>query len=306
MVPGPTRPTRSTDSGDTLLTVERAPDLRRIVAAARSEGRTIGFVPTMGALHAGHASLFDRARRDGHFVVVSIYVNPTQFNDPQDFANYPKTQALDDETCSRTGVDLIFRPTNDTVYPEGFDTKVSTGSLAERFEGSHRPGHFDGVATVVLKLFNLVSPDAAYFGRKDFQQLAVVRRMVRDFNLEMSVVGCPTIREADGLAMSSRNVKLGPDSRARAGVLSTALQTAIDALRNGDDVATARASGARVLDSASGVAVDYFEIVDRDSLGPVTTDRVTSSVALVAATIDGVRLIDNMQFDETGHETEAS
>lgn len=252
----------------------------------------------MGALHNGHASLFDRARRDGHFVVASIYVNPAQFNDPQDFANYPKTQTNDDALCRQAGVDLVFRPTSDVVYPPGFDTRVVAGAIAARFEGAHRPGHFDGVATVVLKLFNLVSPDVAYFGRKDFQQLAVIRRMVQDFNLGLTIVGCPTIREADGLALSSRNVKLDPQSRARAATLSTALETAIGALRNGADVASARESATRVLASTEGVVVDYFEIVDRDSLGPVSTARITSSVALVAATLGGVRLIDNMQFNE--------
>lgn len=273
-------------------------DVRRAVADARTHGRTIGFVPTMGALHDGHASLFARALADNHFVVASIFVNPMQFNDPSDLAGYPKTEANDEAICRASGVDLVFRPDNDTIYPEGFDTRVVPGSVARRFEGEHRIGHFDGVATVVLKLLNLVGPDVAYFGRKDFQQLAVIRRMARDLNLGVSIIGCPTVREADGLAMSSRNVKLSSDARTEAACLSRALSTALDRLRAGDSIAEARAAGRRAMSTIPDADVDYFEIVDRNSLGPVSEDMVQQAVVLVAATVGGVRLIDNMQYDE--------
>lgn len=273
-------------------------DVRRAVADARTHGRTIGFVPTMGALHDGHASLFARALADNHFVVASIFVNPMQFNDPSDLAGYPKTEANDEAICRVAGVDLVFRPDNDTIYPEGFDTRVVPGSVARPFEGEHRIGHFDGVATVVLKLLNLVGPDVAYFGRKDFQQLAVIRRMARDLNLGVSIIGCPTVREADGLAMSSRNVKLSSDARTEAACLSRALSIALDRLRAGDSIAEARAAGRRAMSTIPDADVDYFEIVDRNSLGPVSEDMVQQAVVLVAATVGGVRLIDNMQYDE--------
>lgn len=272
-------------------------DVRTTIAEARSSGRSVGFVPTMGALHAGHASLIEEARIHGQFVVVSIFVNPMQFNDPRDLAAYPITTQADDNLCLTAGVDLLWRPTVDDIYPKGFDTVVEPGALASILEGKHRPGHFRGVATVVLKLFNVVTPDCAYFGLKDFQQLAVIRQMVRDLELPVDIIGCPTIREDDGLAMSSRNTKLSDDARRTAGSLSNALTAVVNALRNGDDVAEARAIGLALLSGPSGIDVEYLEIVDRDSLSPLTSNDCSAAVVLVAANVDGVRLIDNLEVD---------
>lgn len=278
-------------------------EVRASVAAARSSGRSIGFVPTMGALHAGHASLIDEARNHGHFVVVSIFVNPMQFNDPRDLAAYPITTQADDSLCVTAGVDLLWRPTVDDIYPSGFDTVVEPGAMASILEGKHRPGHFRGVATVVLKLFNVVAPDFAYFGLKDFQQLAVIRHMARDLELPVDIIGCPTIREDDGLAMSSRNTKLSADARRSAAALSNALTGVVTALRNGDDVAEARAIGLALLSKQPGIDVEYLEIVDRDTLSQLTSNDSSSAVVLVAANIGGVRLIDNLEVDpaRVGH-----
>lgn len=281
-----------------MQSVNGITDLRRIVAEARREGRSIGFVPTMGALHAGHASLIERAKRDGHFVVVSIFVNPLQFNDKNDFAGYPVTEESDSGICRNAGVDVVFRPDSTAIYPEGFETHVVPGSIASRLEGRHRAGHFDGVATVVLKLFNMVAPDSTYFGRKDYQQLSVVRRMVRDLDLPIQVIGCPTVRESDGLAMSSRNVRLSPAARATAPILYRALRTAAEALVVGSDPETARAIGAHVLSEHPDVVVDYFDIARRDTLAPLAKHAVADAVLLVAATIGGIRLIDNLEIEE--------
>lgn len=190
-------------------------DVRAAVRAARSNGGTVAFVPTMGALHSGHVSLIDRARAEASFIVVSIFVNPLQFNDSSDLAAYPRNAGADETMCEHAGVDLLWCPGVDVIYPEGFDTRVEPGALGSSLEGLHRPGHFAGMATVVLKLLNVIAPDVACFGRKDFQQLAVVRRMVRDFDLQVRVIGCPTVREDDGLALSSRNAKLSPRREVR-------------------------------------------------------------------------------------------
>lgn len=298
--PGPTSRTPSIENVHPMKSVSDVSDLRRLVSTARGQGRSIGFVPTMGALHEGHASLVDRCRADGRFTVVSIFVNPLQFNDKRDLDGYPITTSSDDELCRTHGVDLIFRPDVATIYPAGFDTRVVPGRLASTFEGRHREGHFDGVATVVLKLFNMVAPDVAYFGCKDYQQLAVVRQMVRDFDLPIAVVGCPTIREMDGLALSSRNVKLSADARAIAPVLHRALSVTAEALRSGARTAAARSAGLDILRDVSGLSLDYFEIADRDSLAPVTVEYPDRAVVLVAASIGGVRLIDNLEIEGPG------
>jgi pantoate--beta-alanine ligase len=281
-----------------VRTVSAPSDVRASVAAARSRGRTIGFVPTMGALHAGHTSLIEEARAQGHYVVVSIFVNPMQFNDPRDLAAYPRTNAPDENLCSSAGVDLLWRPTVDDIYPTGFDTSVEPGLLASVLEGEHRPGHFRGVATVVLKLFNVVAPDVAFFGRKDFQQLAVIKRMVHDLAVPVDIVGCPTIRESDGLAMSSRNVKLSFAARQSAVALSRALHAVVEELRNGRNAVEARAIGVAALSIVGGVELEYLEVVDRDTLAPVAGDNPVNAVVVVAATVDGVRLIDNLEVDD--------
>ena len=278
-------------------------DVREAVRAARLDGCEITFVPTMGALHAGHVSLIRHAGGAGRFVVVSIYVNPTQFNDPGDLAAYPRTDASDESLCKDAHVDLLWRPTTDVVYPPGFDTGIEPGALAAKLEGEHRPGHFKGMATVVLKLLNVVSPDMAYFGRKDFQQLAIVKQMARDLNLPVSIIGCPTVREADGLALSSRNVKLSGPGRVLAVNLSRAINTAATAMRAGETAEIARHTALEQLSEHAGITVEYLEIVDRDSLVPVNGNDTADAVVLVAAHVDGVRLIDNVAVREHDEES---
>lgn len=279
-----------------MIIVSSVADLRRAVGTARREGKQIGFVPTMGALHAGHGSLFAMSSSNGDFVVASIFVNPLQFNDPNDLSSYPRTEAADELLCREAGVDLLFRPPSDAIYPAGFDTSVSSGAIGARLEGTHRPGHFDGVTTVVLKLFNMVQPDRAYFGQKDYQQLCVIRKMVRDLDSPVDIVGCPTVREPDGLAMSSRNVRLEPSSRRTATALYRSLERVAAALMDGRPASVARASGLTVLNSETGIDIEYLEIVDRATLlEPV--GNADHLVVLVAATVGGVRLIDNVEVD---------
>ncbi|MDH2326516.1 pantoate--beta-alanine ligase [Cereibacter sp. SYSU M97828] len=255
------------------MILRRGSDLRETVAGWRPA--TVGVVPTMGALHDGHLSLVRAAKAECDRVIVTIFVNPTQFNNPDDLAKYPRTEESDAALLAAEGVDAIFAPLPEEVYPDGFATTVSVSGVSEPLEGAHRPGHFDGVATVVTKLFGMTRADRAYFGEKDWQQLQVVRRLVADLNLPVIIVGCPTLREADGLAMSSRNARLSPDARAKAPALYRAMQVA----RTGD-LDRARAE----ILAAGFESIDYLEIAD---LGGVR--RV-----LVAATLDGVRLIDNM------------
>ncbi|MGR3591854.1 MAG: pantoate--beta-alanine ligase [Limimaricola soesokkakensis] len=200
--------------------------IRDAVAGFRAEGQSIGLVTTMGALHAGHMSLIEAARRDHGRVVATIFVNPTQFGDPKDLETYPRTEEADLAMLEAAGCDAVLIPRADEIYPEGDETIVETRDLAVRLHGAVRPGHFRGVATVVTKLFNITRPDAAYFGEKDYQQLQVIRRMARDLHMNIDIVGVPTMREADGLAMSSRNVRLGPEDRAAAVVLNRALDRA--------------------------------------------------------------------------------
>lgn len=270
-------------------------DVRTAVRDAKSDGRAVSFVPTMGALHEGHASLFHRARKEGSFVVASIFVNPLQFNDPSDLAAYPRTAEADEALCKSAGVDLVWRPVADTIYPADFDTRVEPGKLAAGLEGLHRPGHFGGMATVVLKLLNVVSPDVAIFGLKDFQQLAIVRRMVRDLDVPVKIVGCPTVREEDGLAMSSRNAKLSSESRMVATHLSRVIHGAVRAMQSGERADRARDLALSDLSSQSAIEIEYLEIVDRDSLLPVVDEHTANAVVLVAAVVGGVRLIDNVE-----------
>ncbi len=243
----------------------------RSALAARRRGR-IGFVPTMGALHAGHAALFEAARAECESVVVSIFVNPTQFGDPADLEQYPREEAADLAVCEHAAVDVVFLPAADEIYPHGFDTWVDVGAIGTILEGAHRPGHFRGVATVCLKLFNIVGPSVAYFGQKDAQQVEVVRRVVRDLNVPLEIRVRPTVRDADGLALSSRNVRLQPDDRRRALALPRALAT--------HSLESARAM-LRDLD------VDYLEIAP-----------FNPPVLAAAIRVGGVRLIDNVVLEE--------
>jgi pantoate--beta-alanine ligase len=274
-----------------LRTVEEA---RNAVRVARDGGLTVGFVPTMGALHDGHLSLLRRAREDCGYVVISVFVNPTQFNDPSDLAAYPRNEAADAAMARDTGVDLFFAPDAKEMYPPGFATTVTVGGLSEPLEGAVRgPGHFRGVATVVTKLFNVVRPDVAYFGQKDAQQAVIIRRMVRDLDLPLRVEVCPTVREPDGLAMSSRNVRLDPTDRVRALALRRGLDAAEAAIIGGARDATTVMRMASDTMRTHGVDPEYFAIVSADTLQPM--ERIAGNVLVaVAARVGPVRLIDNV------------
>jgi len=272
-------------------------ELRQAVSSARREGKTVGFVPTMGALHAGHLSLVHAACRRTGFVVVSVFVNPTQFGPGEDFDRYPRDLDRDLELLSAEGVEVVFTPSIEVMYgPEadrGLAVSVDPGPLGERWEGAARPGHFRGVATVVTKLLDIVRPDLAFFGEKDYQQLVLVRRIVRDLNIPSGIVGCPIVRDQDGLALSSRNVYLTADERQRALALSRALEAAAEALAWGESSGDELASVMRAaLEAMPGVDVDYAVVVDPETLRPLdVVDRPAR--ALVAGRVGAVRLIDN-------------
>ncbi len=271
---------------------------RAVLDRARAAGGVVGLVPTMGALHEGHTSLMTRARAECDAVAVSIFVNPLQFGDPEDIAHYPRTLERDLEVCAASGVDVVFVPSVAEMYPSwptAPSTTVSVRGVSEVWEGASRPGHFDGVATVVAKLFTIAGPCRAYFGLKDFQQLAVVRRMARELSLPVQVVGCPIVREADGLALSSRNVRLSATERRAAIVLSQALAAGRAALADGERSggAVARAMEA-VVAAEPLVALDYAVLVEADTLDEVATVTDEGSLRLlIAAQVGPVRLIDN-------------
>ncbi|MGC6397209.1 MAG: pantoate--beta-alanine ligase [Ilumatobacteraceae bacterium] len=257
----------------------------------RRDGQSIGLVPTMGALHRGHAALIERSQALCDLTVVSIFVNPTQFDRSDDFDLYPRTLDDDLALCDSLGVNAVYMPTVDAMYPDGFDTTIEPGSLAHRWEGEHRPGHFAGVATVVTKLLTAVQPHIAVFGEKDFQQLAVIQHVVRDLGLPVTVVGEPTVREDDGLAMSSRNVHLAPDTRAQATSIKQAIDRALDRSTNTGSPSDIVEQVTTDIQQAGG-AVDYVAVVDRLTLEPVA-DLNDNTQLLVAAWFGGVRLIDN-------------
>jgi pantoate--beta-alanine ligase len=271
-------------------------ETRRAVAAARTERLTVGLVPTMGALHEGHASLIRLARQQCGFVVVSIFVNPTQFSPNEDFTRYPRTLSEDTVICEREGTDLIFVPTAEEIYPPEFRTFVEVGDLGDHLCGRSRPGHFRGVATVVLKLLNIVQPDRAFFGQKDAQQARIIRQLVRDLDVLVEIVVGPTIREADGLAVSSRNRYLSSTERQNATVLIRALREARERAAAGErDAVALRALMCDRIRATPGAELDYAEIVDADSLRPV--DRLTGpALAAVAVRFGSTRLIDNIKL----------
>lgn len=280
--------------------VRTVAELRAALAPHRAAGERVGFVPTMGALHEGHLSLVRAARAVSDVVVLSVFVNPTQFNDPADLAAYPRTEEADVALAESAGADLVFAPTPTELYPDGYATTVTvTGPVTESLEGANRGrGHFDGVATVVAKLLIAVAPDAAWFGAKDAQQVVVVRRMVADLGLPVRIEVGPTVREPDGLAMSSRNTRLGPGDRVRALALSRALRAVHSAAADGADVGSARDAGLKEL-AADGIEPEYLALVGPDTLEPVATlDR--PALALVAAHVGPVRLIDNLLIDPSG------
>jgi pantoate--beta-alanine ligase len=256
-------------------------DLRRTLEPLRRSSH-IGFVPTMGALHDGHAALLRAARRESDTVVASLFVNPAQFGDPADLAGYPRDEAHDAHVAEATGVDVLFVPALDDIYPAGFSTWVEPGGAALGLEGEFRPGHFRGVATVCLKLFEIVAPQIAFFGQKDGQQVAVVRQLVRDFNLPLAIRVVPTVRDADGLALSSRNARLSADERRRAAAIPRALAVGLAAHRAGADPVQA----ARPL--LSGILVEYVAVASFDG----------HPTLAIAARVGATRLIDNVPLDE--------
>jgi len=268
---------------------------RKVCDAARSAGRTVGFVPTMGAFHDGHVSLMRRARDERDHAVVSIFVNPLQFRPGEDLSRYPRDEDRDLSIAGQLGVDVVFAPSVEEMYPAGRpEVTVDPGPLGDRLEGAARPGHFRGVATVVTKLFDVVGSSTAYFGEKDAQQLAVVRRMVRDLSLPIEVEGCPTVREPDGLATSSRNAYLSPEQRDAAGCLFLALSEAAQMARGGErDAATLVAAMAREIGATPEARIDYAAVVDDETFEEVATIAGPAR-ALVAAKFGETRLIDNL------------
>ena len=281
-----------------MNTVKTVRELRAAVAQARAEGKQIGLVPTMGNLHAGHAALVEKAAQRADFVVASIFVNPLQFGPSEDLDKYPRTLAADQDKLLEAGCHLLFLPDVEEMYPNGMaeQTRISVPGVSEGLCGASRPGHFEGVATVVTKLFNMVQPDLAVFGQKDFQQLAVIRALVRDLNMPIQIIGEPTVRAADGLALSSRNGYLSAEQRAAAPALYRSLQQVAEAIRAGEGDFGQLLAAAQQQQIAAGFRPDYLEIREANSLRPATpTDR--HLVILTAAFIGRTRLIDNLAFD---------
>ncbi|MCP1651983.1 pantoate--beta-alanine ligase [Pseudomonas nitroreducens] len=280
-----------------MNTVKTVRDLRAAVARARSEGKRIALVPTMGNLHAGHAALVTKASQRADFVVASIFVNPLQFGPSEDLDKYPRTLAADQEKLLSAGCHLLFAPTVEEMYPDGMDgqTRLHVTGVSEGLCGGSRPGHFDGVATVVCKLFNMVQPDMALFGEKDFQQLAVIRKLVRDLNLPIQIFGEPTVRADDGLALSSRNGYLTEEQRAIAPVLQSTLKQLAERIRQGErDFPALLAEGSQQIEAA-GLRIDYLEAREPVGLRPASAED-HQLVILVAAFLGTTRLIDNLAF----------
>ncbi|MGH9575182.1 MAG: pantoate--beta-alanine ligase [Candidatus Acidiferrales bacterium] len=266
---------------------------------SRAREHVLGFVPTMGAIHEGHLSLVREAKSQCSPVVVSIFINPTQFGPAEDLAKYPRPFETDCNALEHLGVDYVFAPSDDEMYPRGFSTAVSVGGIGDRLEGRSRPGHFRGVATVVLKLFEIVQPDFAFFGRKDAQQQALIRRMVRDLDLNAQIVTCPIVREADGLALSSRNVYLKGEDRHAATILYSSLLALREQIDRGErDIARLLTTMQAVLGREPAVALEYAEIVDAENFDKTMNLR-GSCFALLAAKVGGTRLIDNALIEQT-------
>ena len=276
-----------------MIILNTACDMTAFTKAAHRAGKRVGFVPTMGALHDGHLSLVRAAREQCEVVVVSIFVNPTQFGPNEDFAKYPRTFERDRTMLESQNADVIFSPSTAEMYPPGATTWVTVEGLSDKLDGRSRPGHFRGVTTVVSKLFNIVQPDSAFFGQKDAAQVAIIRKMVRDLNFDVQIVVCPIVREKEGLAMSSRNAYLSPEDRKRALVLSRSLRHLQELVEQGETNSAALiAAGKQVIAEEPSVRLDYFEIVDRDTLDPLPNVSSGALVA-VAAYVGSTRLIDN-------------
>jgi pantoate--beta-alanine ligase len=278
-----------------LVEILRDPlEMQRRAANVRQQGRQIGFVPTMGSLHEGHLSLLRAARRGNDVLAVSIFVNPAQFDRPEDLATYPVDLEGDLAKAAREGVDLVFVPERRSMYPPGYATVVDVEGPARRWEGAHRPGHFRGVATIVTKLFQVVNPHRAYFGQKDYQQARVIERMVQDLDMDIEVIVLPTVRDLDGLALSSRNVKLTPEERRQAPVLYQALCAVAERIKAGEQDARALvAAMTRVIREGTAATIDYFSLCHPESLEPL--EKVEGpAVALLAVRFSQARLIDNL------------
>ncbi len=281
---------------DGVQLINRLDDLRAAVSGLKGRGK-LALVPTMGALHAGHLKLVEEARARAQSVAVSIFVNPKQFGEGEDLDAYPRTLEEDRAKLEAAGADLLWAPPVDEVYAQGFATSVSVAGPSEGLCGAARPGHFDGVALVVAKLFNQVQPDIALFGQKDYQQLAVIRRMARDLDFPVEIVGVPTVRNADGLALSSRNAYLSADARAAAAALPNALREAAASIAGGDDVEQALALAKDRMLKAGFASIDYLELRDHDTLELLTAFK-SGARLFVAARIEGTRLIDNHPVGE--------
>ena len=281
-----------------MRTVHTVKEIRESLESERTPGRVIGLIPTMGALHKGHTKLIEIARKECKLIVVGIFVNPLQFGPSEDYTKYPRPLANDLELCDRNGVDLVFAPSTKEMYPSPQVTFTEVTGVSEHLCGAFRPGHFRGVATVVLKLFNIVQPGRAYFGEKDLQQLAVIRRMTRDLNLPIAIVGMPTVREADGLAVSSRNQYLSAGERKVAPVLFRALEAAVKAAAGGEkDPVKVRAAAVQVLNETPEITIEYVEIVDPDEIQPVRTVGPGARIA-AAVWLGPTRLIDNVSLGD--------
>lgn len=288
---------------ETIHTIEW---MKQIARAARASDGLLGLVPTMGALHEGHSSLIGAAKRECSPVVVSIFVNPTQFGPSEDFSKYPRRMEDDRAALENLAVDYLFAPTAQEMYPQGFRTSVAVEGLSDRLEGRSRPGHFRGVTTVVLKLFEIVQPHRAYFGRKDAQQARIIRQMATDLNLDTEVIVRPILRDSDGLALSSRNVYLQGDDRHAAAALSRSLTAVRDQVNKGErDVARLLSALRQVLGAEPRVTLDYAEIVDAETLEPVVGLRGACYV-LIAAKVGGTRLIDNALIEQDGESFQVS
>ena len=284
-----------------MIVARTVPELREALLAARVGNKRIGFVPTMGAFHAGHLHLMATAREECDITAVSLFVNPTQFGDATDLAAYPRNDARDQELVSAAGVDLLFAPSVQEIYPAGFNATVEVRDVTEPLEGKARGlAHFRGVTTVVTKLFNIVQPHVAYFGQKDAQQVAVIRQLVRDLNIPIEVVVCSTMRESDGLAMSSRNARLSPGARAQAVALFEALHTVQSLVANGERTTATLLTSARARLGARGIAnsdIEYFTAVDHQTLRAISEIATESVLFAMAVRVGGVRLIDNIVID---------
>ncbi len=279
-----------------MQTIRQLVSLRETIATLRGEGARIALVPTMGALHAGHIALIEAAKLVADKVVASIFVNPKQFAPGEDLARYPRREQADARMLADAGCAVLWMPGVDEMYPAGFATNITVSGVSDGLDGAARPGHFDGVATVVAKLFNQVAPDVALFGEKDFQQLAVIRRMVSDLNLPIEIISVPTQRDDDGLALSSRNIYLAPEDRNRAVALPRALGVAARVIGQGGDAVQALATARDALLSGGFDTVDYVELIDAETLEPLP-DPARPRRLLAAARIAGTRLIDNIAVE---------